>query len=74
MTHDEYPGSIALSEQDESFFVFRMLIVEELTSVLIIENGSGFFERDAVFAEVRTSFGLAPFELNHTYIVCIEER
>jgi len=74
MTYDEYSGSIALTEQDESFFIFRMLVVEELTGVLIIENGFGFRERDAVFPEVRTSFGLAPFELNHTYIVCIFDK
>jgi hypothetical protein len=71
MTYEEYAGFDALAEQDEPFFIVGMIFIEKLTGVLVVENGLGFFERDAMFSKIRTSFGLAPLELNHTYIVCI---
>ena len=72
MTDDKYPGSIASTEQNESFFIVGMIIIKELSSVFIVKNSLCFFEGYAVLFEICPRFGWAPLELNHTYIVCIK--
>ena len=71
MAHDENTRLEAQTKQNESVFSFRMVRVEELNRVLIVENVAGFIKGDTVLMDVGLFLFVIPLkpQLVHTYTV-----
>jgi len=69
MTDDEQLRRGAHAQHEEALFVVGVVIVEELNTILVVENGPGLLKRHLMLFEVCCGFCLIPFKLDHMYIV-----
>jgi hypothetical protein len=62
MTNDESSQFEAHAQKDEAIFVFRVVRIIEPKSAFVIEDGTCFIERNAVFPDVCPFFLFLPLE------------
>jgi hypothetical protein len=73
MTDYENPQLETHPKQDEAIFIFRMIRVEELYSILIIKGRASFIEGNTMFSYIGLFLPIIPLETQfvHMYIVRI---
>lgn len=62
MANNEQSQAETEAKQDETIFFFRVIRVRKDLCLFVCEGGLGFVEVDAMFLEIRGSFGWIPFE------------
>ena len=72
VNHHQDARAVAQTKHQEALFVVRVILIEELSSIVVIEDRTGLLEGNAVTRRVALGFVWVPFELDHMYIICIE--
>jgi hypothetical protein len=65
MTHDQAARSKAITQKQKPLFLIRVIRVINQAGVLVQENRLCFLKRDAVFAQVGSSFFWRPRQIQY---------
>jgi len=73
MTYNQYAGPEAQPEHDKTILAVRMIWIEELNGIFIIEDRSSLLEGNAMLSLVGSCLDFMPDDLNiaHMYNVNI---